>query len=263
MAPEVKMRRSVITMTLLMALLPAQATAKSPPDASELVADADRVRFPDAPFRVRTTVTELVRGGAQREVQLDVMSKKIAGARQFSTLARYVAPTRDADKAVLFAGARMWYFDPRSRGAIRISPQQRLIGQAANGDVATVNLSVDYAARLVGEETLLDAEQVERRAFRLDLRPRSDGAVYGRIELWVDSGNHRPIKSRFYAASGLPLKVAYYAAYAQQMGALRPTRVFIIDAVNTDLVTKISYSNLTPEAVPDAWFQPDYMGRLK
>ena len=59
---------------------------------------------------------------------------------------RYVEPPRDAGKMVLLDGRSLWFYDPASKASVRISPQQRLIGQAAIGDVLTVNLAVDYTA---------------------------------------------------------------------------------------------------------------------
>ncbi|MDN5759397.1 MAG: hypothetical protein L0H59_12860, partial [Tomitella sp.] len=40
-------------------------------------------------------------------------------------------------------------FDPASQASIRLSPQQRLLGQAANGDVVAANFALDYTAQLL------------------------------------------------------------------------------------------------------------------
>ena len=76
---------------------------------------------------------------------------------QFRNLVRYIEPPRDAGKMVLLDGTMLWFYDPASKASVRISPQQRLIGQAAIGDVLTVNLALDYTGKLVGAESIQDA----------------------------------------------------------------------------------------------------------
>ena len=62
--------------------------------------------------------------------------------------------------------------------------------------------------------------------------------------------------------SGRLLKVAYYARYQPQLGAVRPTETILIDAVDTGLVTTITYSNFRETEIADAWFQRDFLPRL-
>ena len=64
----------------------------------------------------------------------------------------------------------MWFYDPSSKASVRISPQQRLMGQASDGDVVTANFAKDYTAKLLGEETLQDADRQNRDCWHLDLK---------------------------------------------------------------------------------------------
>jgi outer membrane lipoprotein-sorting protein len=164
---------------------------------------------------------------------------------------------------VLFNGSNMWFYDPSSKASVRISPQQRLMGQASNGDVATVNLGNDYAAKLDGEETLLDADRKNRDCWHLDLKAASDEAVYGRVEMWVEKGTYRQVKAKFYSDSGRVLKIAYYHKFQEQIGRTAPMETIIIDAVNQNLVTTLGASDYRAQEIPDAWFQRDYLPRLK
>ncbi|MFX7793275.1 outer membrane lipoprotein-sorting protein, partial [Acinetobacter baumannii] len=68
---------------------------------------------------------------------LAIYSKADPNSGQFRSLIRYVAPARDANKLILFSGKDLWFYDPTSKASIRMSPQQRLLGQASNGDVVT------------------------------------------------------------------------------------------------------------------------------
>ena len=185
---------------------------------SEIIAGADQVRNPGQPFRATDTLTEYVAGQAEEPGQLVVYAKEDPATRQFRNLVRYVEPPRDAGKMVLLDGHNLWFYDPASKASVRISPQQRLIGQAAIGDVLTVNLAVDYAGTLLGDETITDAEQQQRICWHLDLKAATDTAIYNRVEYWVEHGSFHPIKAKFYSDSGRLLKILYYRGYAGAAG---------------------------------------------
>jgi hypothetical protein len=44
---------------------------------------------------------------------------------------------------------------------------------------------------------------------------------------------------------------------------MRPTETIIIDAVDSSLVTISTGSDYRFQAIPEAWFQRDYLARLK
>ena len=231
--------------------------------AEEVLAAADRVRNPDKPFRVSLALNEYVSGKVRDRVGLVVYAKRDQQTEQFNNLVRYVEPRRDAGKMVLLKGTTLWFYDPASKASIRISPQQRLIGQAAEGDVLSVNLARDYSVKIAGEETLQDADRKDRDCWHLDLTAATPDAVYNRIEYWVEKDTFHPIKGKFYSDSGRLLKIAYYHKYEEQLGTLRPTEVVLIDVVNSNLATTIDYTDYRNQDIPDAWFQRDYLPRLK
>ena len=241
--------------------LPALALAATP-SASDIVAATDALRNPREPFRVSLSLVEFEDGAARETVQLTVHSKMDPATRQYRNLVRYEAPPRDEGKLVLLSGANMWFYDPASKASIRISPQQRLVGQASDGDVLTVNLAHDYTAKLVGEESILDADKKPRSVWHLDLVAATGEAAYARLDYFVEKDTNRPVKAKFYSDSGRVLKLAYYRRFEDALGATRPTETIIIDAVDTHLVTVISYSKYRPEAVQDTWFQREYLPRF-
>jgi len=236
------------------------AAAQTP---REIISAADKVRNPGQPFRSTDTLTEYVSGKPKDQDQLVVFSKEDPATRQFRNLVRYVAPPRDAGKMVLLDGQNLWFYDPASKASVRISPQQRLIGQAAVGDVLTINFVVDFAGTLLGDETIGDADRQQRTCWHLDLKATTDTAIYNRIEYWVEHGSFRPIKAKFYSDSGRLLKILYYRGYQQQLDGVRPTQAVIIDAVDSSLVTTIDFGDRRFQDVPEVWFQRDYLPRLR
>jgi outer membrane lipoprotein-sorting protein len=252
----------LMIVTLALALASAVASA-DPPKAQDIVEAADRARNPQKPFHMTLTLVDYERARARDRVVLAVYAKIDDGTRQFRNLVRYVDPSRDAGKLVLLDASKMWFYDPASKTSVRISPQQRLTGQASNGDVLTVNLARDYTAKLVGEETIKDADKQDRKAWHLDLTAATGDAIYNRLEYWVEQGTYHAIKGKFYSDSGRLLKIAYYRKFADVLGTTRPTETVIIDAVDANLVTTVTAMEFAERDIPDAWFQRDYLPRLE
>ncbi|MFT2588609.1 outer membrane lipoprotein-sorting protein, partial [Escherichia coli] len=63
--------------------------------------------------------------------------------------------------------------------------------------------------------------------------------------------------------SGRLLKTAYYRRYQDIMGGQRPTETLIIDGIDTQLVTRMLYSDFTPREIPESWYQRDYLPRFR
>lgn len=256
-------RRALRPVACALLSLVASLAAGAPPTPQQVIEATDRVRNPAQPFRLTVTLTEYV-GGAERDHdRLVVFSKEDPATRQYRNLIEYVDPPRDSGKKVLLDGQSLWFFDPASNISIRISAQQRLIGQAAIGDVLTVNLAADYTPSLVGNEKILDAARQERDCWHLDLKAANDRAVYNHVEYWIEQGTNYPIKGKFYSDSGRLLKILYYRSFTEQLGAVRPSEAIIIDAVDTSLATTARFADYRAQDIPDAWFQRDFLPRLR
>jgi hypothetical protein len=251
--------RTLIALVLVIA----PALAAADPQPQDIVDAADRARNPQVPFRATMTLVNYEHGKERDRLVLAITAKADKHTGQFRNLVRYVDPPRDAGKLVLLDATKMWFYDPASKTSVRISPQQRLSGQASNGDVLTVNLAHDYKAKLVGEETIKDADHNERRAWHLDLVAANDEAIYSRLEYWVERDTYRAIKARFYSDSGRVLKIAFYRKFADVLGGTRPTETVIIDAVDSNLVTTVTSTGFVARDVPDAWFQRDYLPHVE
>src|SRR5215472_1516681 len=231
--------------------------------AQEIVAGTDKIRNPSEPFRATLRLTEYVGGQERNHDTLIVYSKEDRQTAQFRNLVQYVEPARDAGKRVLLDGHSLWFYDPDSKVSVRISAQQRLIGQAAIGDILTVNLTTDYAPSIVGTERIDDAAHQPRQCWHLDLKASNGLATYNRVEYWVEQGSFYPIKGKFYADSGRLLKIVYFRKFAQELGAIRPTEAIIIDAVDSSLATTATLGEYAYKDIPEAWFQRDYLPHLQ
>jgi outer membrane lipoprotein-sorting protein len=231
--------------------------------AQEIVAASDKVRNPGQPFRATDTLTEYIGGKPRDQEVLVVYAKEDPATRQFRNLIRYVEPPRDEGKMVLLDGRVLWFYDPNSKASVRISPQQRLIGQASIADVLTVNFAADYAGTLLGSEKIQDADRQDRQCWHLDMKAANDQASYNRVEYWVEHDTSDPIKAKFYSDSGRLLKILYYRGFEERLGGVRPTEAIIIDAVDTSLVTTVQFGDQRFQEIPEAWCQREYLPRLR
>ncbi|OXI90141.1 outer membrane lipoprotein-sorting protein [Burkholderia sp. AU31652] len=257
------MRRLFVSCCLSLSFLAGVAPAQPAPDPQKVLAASDAIRTPEKSFVLTATLVEYRSGKQVDGNTLSIYSKPDAPGGAFRTLVRFVAPARDTGKLMLKNGNDLWFYDPANQASVRISPDQRLLGQAANGDVVTVNLAHDYTAELKGIEDIADGDRQTRRAYRLALTGHGDGLTYRRIEIWIDAANSRPLKARFYSESDRLLKTAFYRRYTMQLGVERPTETVIIDGLDSNWVTVMRSSDYAWRDIPDGWLQRDYLSRFQ
>jgi outer membrane lipoprotein-sorting protein len=250
-------------LSLLVSVLRPIVVHAQTPTAQEIIAAGDRVRNPGVPFRLTNTLTEYKDGKPASRSVLAVFAKLDSDSGQFRNIVRFIDPPRDQGKLVLMDGTKMWFYDPASKASVPISPQQRLVGQASDGDVVTVNYARDYTPKLLGDEKLLDADRKERDCWHLELTAANTDAVYARMELWLEKGTYFAVKTKHYSDSGRLLKIAYYHKFTDALGGPRPAQTIIIDAVDPKLVTTMDNTDWRTAEIADSWFQRDYLPRLQ
>jgi outer membrane lipoprotein-sorting protein len=252
--------RTLVLSTLVLCTVAARADET---DAQQILAASDAVRNPSRSFGLTTTLLEYHNGKQTDSSTLQIYAKAESGSGQYRNLIRFAAPARDMNKLMLKTGNELWFYDPSSQASVRISPRQRLLGQAANGDVVTVNLAKDYHAQLVGDEDVDDGDHAHRHCHRLSLNAAAPDVTYDKIDMWIDVENSHPVKAKFYAESGQLLKTAYYRAYQRELDAERPIEIVIIDGLDRQWVTIMRYSNYAWRDIPDSWLQRDYLPRFR
>ncbi|GCB05795.1 outer membrane lipoprotein-sorting protein [Ralstonia sp. SET104] len=252
-----------LSLTCVLFLCGGMQAAWAVPNAQEILALSDEVRNPGKSFSLKVDLVGYKQGKADESSTLILYSRADPTRGQFRSLLRYVSPERDAGKLTLKSGKDLWVYDPNGKASIPISPQQRLLGQASNGDVMTVNWALDYDATLVAEDTIVDGERQSRETYKLRLTARRPDVSYSAIDLWVDRQGYRTRKALFYASSGELLKTAYYRRYQQALGRDRPTETVIIDGLNAQWVTVMRWSDFAWRNVPEAWLQRDYLPRFR
>lgn len=254
-----RLRHALIIM--LIAALPPATNANSVPDAHTIVMRSDQVRNPPGSYRMSIDITDYQQGRVSDEMRVTVYSKPEESSGLYRTLVDIEAPRKDRGKLILRNAQDLWFYDPAAKSSVRISPQQRLLGQVSNGDVMSSNFAKDYQSQLLGIESIRDASKTQRECYLLALESTNDRVTYPKIRYWVSTDHFYPIKGEFFSHSGQRLKVAYYRAFESVLGATRPTEVLILDAVDRKKVTRMRFDTFEHLDIADHWFQRSWLPR--
>ena len=95
------------------------------------------------------------------------------------TYVEFMSP-REKGEHLLMLGDDMWVYLPDVSRPVRITPLERLTGDASNGDVARTNYAADYSPVYLRTEKVGTIE-----CYVLELTAKRKGATYQRIVFWV------------------------------------------------------------------------------
>lgn len=237
-------RFAIVALLSLASAAPARAA-----DVQALLRKADAYRLADGAMAVETTLETFKAGVLDKERRYLVF---VRPGRRSLVLSR--SPVEKGQK-ILMLGDDFWMVLPSSQRPIRITPAQKLLGDAAAGDVATMAWADDYAGEVAGEE---DVDG--RPCLRLRLAARRRGVTYARVELWLSRADSRPVKADLYVASE---KLAKRASFAVEPvdGRLQVSAMTLVDQIQTSRQTVIRYLARRPRALPDAYFNPMFLSR--
>lgn len=238
--------RTVILAIALLAAMPLQAQ-----DAAAILAKVDQYRAPFDSFAIDVELTNVPKDGSPETSKF-----RVYGKGTDRSVVEFIAPASDKGKLLLMLRDAMWIYMPTASRPIRISPLQRLMGQASNGDVARTSFTVDYVAKSAAEDVWEG-----RKAWRLDLAAKDNDIAYARIVLWVDRATSEPLRADFYVVSGKLIKRAIYRELGIMAGHRTITKVDIQDLLRPGNHTVMSYSNLTQKENPDRMFTKDALGK--
>lgn len=227
--------------------------AQTEPTAEEILLKADEVRNPQLDFITAVKVTSFK---PNRQPQIATYKVMIKGRDK--TVIKTLTPPIDEGRILLMLGADLWVYLPDVSKPLRISFQERLMGDVANGDLARVNFSGDYTPELN------KTEEIEGKDYYiLDLTAKSDYVTYAKAILWVEKETFRPFKAEFYAVSGRLLKTCSYEGYRELAGRLRPTQLVMNDPIVNGRYSVIEYDTMEIAGeLPEKYFTKDYMKKF-
>lgn len=221
--------------------------------AQKILEYADEIRCPQADYRVTAKIISKKPGKKDKTAVYEILMKG-----QDKTIIKTLKPDIDRGTSLLMLRYDLWVFLQNISKPLRISLQQRLFGEAANGDIARANFSGDYTP------VLKDIVPIKGHDFYLlELTAKNEKVTYHKVNLWVMRSTYYPLKGEFFAFSGKLLKTCYYTNYQKVLDTIRPTRLVLDNPLIDGQKTIINYSNMDLDNFPDKLFTKNYLKKLK
>jgi outer membrane lipoprotein-sorting protein len=242
-----KMVKLITFLWFALADAPAFAAALN---GADILKKVDSLRNPLASFQIDVDLV------SYRNQESEAWKMRVFGQGTEKSLVEFVDPASQKGQYLLMLNDAMWIYLPGTSRPIRISPLQRLMGEASNGDVARTNYSIDYNAELAGEEVVADLP-----CYRLELTAKDATVSYNKVTLWVSKSSYEPIKADFYVVSGKLMKHAFFTEFGVLNGNRAITAIEIQDAIRPGRRTVMRYSKLQPKGLPEKMFNKNYLGK--
>jgi hypothetical protein len=237
----------------ILILMPLIALAKNPA-AEDLLKRSDRARGGVAQGVTWNATLTSVEEGETSERKFTVKTKGD------NALVELTAPARNKGEKFLFNDTVMWFHKPSLRKPVSVSARQRNSGQAANGDIASIQYARDYSAKILGKEKINGDE-----AWILELKAKNKSVTYDQIKYWISVKNGLGVKAEFLTLQGAPFKRAQfvYNNQIQSAGKTEPfiSEMIIQDATFPDNKSILKYEAPTAATLSDSMFNVNNISR--
>lgn len=228
-------------------------TTYAEPDVVEILRTADHARGNSEGLIWTLDLTSL-EGEKTRSMTVEVKT------RGYDFLSETRSPAKYKGQKLLMVSGNMWFHKPGLSKPVPIAPRQRLMGQAAYGDIAATNYAEDYEGDIVGEESV-DGEPC--LVFALKARERN--ATYDSVRYWVSVERGVGVRGEYFTVSGKLIKTARmtYGDVTKSDGSVKPfvSTIVITDAILQDNVTTLEFRDPKFEKLPDRLFNVNLLRR--
>lgn len=237
-----------VRLFLLLALLQG-GMAVHAGEVKEMLKKADSYRVTSDALQVETEIKSYKSGNLDKERLYTVYTKP--GRRSLVVMQ---SPSEKGQKLLMLADD-FWQIMPQSQRPIRITPMQKLLGDASAGDIATLNWSEDYDGKVVREEVVNDTPCVV-----LDIVAQRKGVSYQRIELYLSRQTLEPVKAFLFVASD---KMAKEARFSNEIinGRLQTSKMVLTDKIQPANETVVTYLSRKNQVIPEEYFNPMFLIR--
>ncbi|MFZ6712231.1 outer membrane lipoprotein-sorting protein [Undibacterium sp. TC9W] len=241
------MKAAIHTIALLLAATTGLARAD---EVGDILKAADQFRVGSENMQVETEITTFAKDGSKEKERNYLVFSQV----NHQSLVLMKSPAEKGQK-VLMLGDDFWMLLPGSQRPLRITPMQKLLGDASIGDIATMSWSQDYTGKIVGEEKC-DG----KACVHLSLNAVRKSVAYQRIELWLGKTRHEPIKADLYVQSEKLAKQASFVLDKPQA----PTAVsemILLDQLSSHKETRVRYLSRKQKTVPEQWLNPMFLAK--
>ncbi|OYV00944.1 MAG: outer membrane lipoprotein-sorting protein [Burkholderiales bacterium PBB5] len=162
----------------------------------------------------------------------------------------------EAGQKVLMLGDDFWLLLPGSARPLRITPTQKLLGDASTGDIATLSWAEDYSGSVVGEERCEGGTP----CLHLSLQAKRKSVSYQRIELWLGTSRHEPLAAELYVQSEKLAKLARFVMDKPAAPTL-VTEMVLVDKLSSHKETRVKYLGRQAKQLDPSWLNPMFLAR--
>ncbi len=212
----------------------------------------DQVRCPDQDFSLVVRVSSYKNDHPKQSALYAI---RMQGREK--TIVRTLQPANERGRLILMRDNDFWFFFPEVSKPLRITAEERFLGDIANGDIARINFYADYNAQFLREEII-----AQKKYDVLELNAKDKKTTYGKVVLWVEKKKYWPLKAEFYADSGRFLKTCSYENYKMLAGAMRPSRLVLTDGVIDGQYSVIEYDKIELGKIADKYFTREYLKKM-
>ena len=195
---------------------------------------------------------EVVIESMEKQRTTDTLTYDIK-ARGFNISGMSLAPPKYRGNKVLMLSTNMWFYKPGLNKPVPISQRQKLMGNAAYGDIASTNYAEDYTANQL-PDTVIGGED----CYVFDLKSKNDKTTYDRIKYWISKERLVGVKAEYFTVSGKRFKSAamQYDNSVQVEGKTRPfiSKITMHGELIGDDVTYLNLTKPRFETLPDYVF---------
>ncbi len=207
---------------------------------------ADQWRYIDSDISFNVEVNDFHTSN-QQKTKYKVYSKGTRLSR-----VETIFPERQAGRKLLMKEDDLWFYTPDIKRPTRVSLQQKLTGEVANGDIARTNFGDDYNVEIIGKEQINGVASVH-----LNLKKKKDEVTYSEVEYWVNEKSYMPIKAIFKSDSGKALKMATYGEPKVFFGHKILTKMEIISAFNKNQKSTLLFNSYKKENLNESFFNKE------
>lgn len=204
--------------------------------ADEVLLKADEIRNPSSSYKMEVSVESTTDPTFRFEINI--------GGKDAS-LIRTLDPAREVGKNYLMLNENMWAYIPNIKRAIRVTLNQKLTGQAANGDISRMRWYGDYEAKM---------ESDDQDQWTLFLTAQHPGLTYDKIRVVIDKKTFRPKHGEYLTTQGKLLKKIEFVEYGVMAGALRPTKMVLTNATKASEQSTLRILKMADETFPSGFF---------
>jgi hypothetical protein len=181
-------------------------------------------------------------------------------ARDLNSLAEFLSPPKVKGRKLLMLDRNMWFVKPGLRKPVPISPRQKLMGGASNGDIASTNFAGDFEPVSVFDDTV-NGEP----CYLFDLRAADKKVTYDRIKYWVSKKRLIGVRAEFFTVSGKMFKSAAFEYENSIMVKGKPqlfiSKMIIADAIVKENITTMTYGKVKIKKIPGSTFNLNLLVR--